>query len=72
MGNLPLSSNEYLSEIKDWLSNKGFLIMEDICSWERARNWVGWSFPEILDCLIPQQNLLILSLNQFCSYKLLL
>ena len=73
MGNLPFSSNESLSEIKDWLSNKGFLRLADICSWDRSANWVGWSFPEILNYLIPQQNLLIVSLTGFalinCFYK---
>ena len=63
MGNLPFSSNESLSEIKDWLSNKGFLRLRNIFSWDRAGNWVGWSFPDIPDYLIPQQNMLVLSLT---------
>ena len=54
LGNLPLSSDESLSKIKNWLSNKGFLRLADICPWDRARNWVCWSFPEIPDYLIPQ------------------
>ena len=63
MGKLPLSYNDSLSEIKDWLSNKGFLRLANIFSWDIARNWVGWSFPEILDYLIPQKNMLVLSLT---------
>ena len=63
MGKLPLSYNDSLSEIKDWLSNKGFLRLAYICSWDISRNWVGCSFPEIPDYLIPQQSLLVLSLT---------
>ena len=63
MGNLPLSSIDSLREIKLWLSNKGFLRLADICSWDRDGNWVGWIFLETPEHLILQQKLLVSSLS---------
>ena len=59
LGNLPLSSINSLSDIKIWLTNKGFLRLADICNWDSDGNWVGWVFHETSVHLISQQNLLI-------------
>ena len=55
LGILPLSSIISLKEIKLWLTNKGLLWVANICSWDSAGNWVGWSFSESPDHLLSQQ-----------------
>ena len=59
LGHHPLSSINSLSEIKLWLSNKGFLRLFEFFSWDDAGNWVDWNFPEMPDRLIPEQSILI-------------
>ena len=63
LGHPPLSSLNSLNEIKMWLTNKGFLWLAYICSWDSNRNWVGWTFLEMPEPLIPIQNLLITALS---------
>ena len=62
-----------LTEIKLWMINKGLLWLVDICIWDNAGNWVGWSILEIPTHLLSQQKLLISFLSGLtpihCSSK---
>ena len=37
--------------------------MADFCSWDGFGNWTGWTFPDLPVGLIPQKNLLLISLS---------
>ena len=60
-GHAPLSNNYSLTEIKLWLVNKGLLRLANISKWDSKGNWVDWHF-DLLDWLIPQNNLLLVEL----------
>ena len=62
-GSSPFFVVTRLDEIKDWISNKGLLQLADICSWDNNGNWANWSFPELLDHLITQINILLAALT---------
>ena len=69
-GNPPLFSVILLEEIKNWLTNKGLLRLDDICSWDSVGNWAGWSFLKLPDRLSSQKNCcspLFLVLLQFIA-----
>ena len=59
LGNSPLSTVFSLTEIKLWMINQGLLRVANICIWDSAGNWVGWTFPEIPVHLLSQHKLLI-------------
>ena len=47
----------------DWSINKDLLRLADIYTWDCVGNWVGWTFPDLPDILIPQKKLLLSSLT---------
>ena len=55
------------------MTNKGLVRLADICLWDNAGNWVGYSFPEIPIHLLSQHKLLIYFLSVLapvhCSSK---
>ena len=61
-GNESLNSVISISEIKQWLINKGIFKLSDIISWDNSGNWESWSLPELTDrdhVLHAQQKILL-------------
>jgi hypothetical protein len=63
MGHPPLENSEEIKEIREWLTQRDFIKLADISSWDATGNWWAWELPEIPAHLQNQKTLLINSLS---------
>ena len=58
MGQSPLSKNEAIKEIKNFLMQQGILTLADILTWDDSEKWRNWEIPQVLEQLCSQKTLL--------------
>lgn len=67
MGQSPLSKNEAIKEIRNFLMQQGILTLVDISTWDDSRKWRNWEIPGVPEQLRSQKTLLKEALTGLAS-----
>lgn len=58
MAQSPLSKNEAIKEIRNWVIQQGFLTLANISTWDDSGKWKNWEIPRVPDQMCSQNTLL--------------